>query len=311
MTKCFLVQGLLVAAILLGGCAGGVGASAPGSFGPSVSPAAAPAPFVRAFAGSQRDVFVAGMADAVVFYSANIHEKNPPALGEINQGVTRAQGLWIDRRGTLYVSNNTWPPSIAEYKRGTAAPIKVITNGLNTPGAVAVDSAGNLYVANTNQTVIVYPPGASSPSRTIQLPNQGRSSPGGLAFGPHGNLLVATFDIEHQVGNLYSVAPGSSQPVNLNLHGLSGSALGTDQGGNIYVGGDEGYISVFAPGSKTPSRSINAGDTGFYSDLTVTPNGTVYWPNYDLGEMYEFAPGASAPTNIFAGGGVDAAVGAW
>ncbi|HVR46621.1 MAG TPA: hypothetical protein VMT95_08345 [Candidatus Binatia bacterium] len=45
--------------------------------------------------------------------------------------------------------------------------------------------------------------------------------------------------------------------------------------------------------------------------MIVRSNGTIYWPNYDTSQMFEFAPGASAPTNVFAtqGSGIDAAVG--
>jgi len=117
--------------------------------------------------------------------------------------------------------------------------------------------------------------------------------------------------VETQVAYVYSVAPGSSQANDLNLQGLAGSSIGTDGAGNIYDGGVEGNVSVFAPGSKTPSRSINVGNTGFYSDFTVAADGAVYWPNYDLTETYEIAPGASGPTNTFIGGGVAAAVAEW
>lgn len=313
MTR-FLVQLSPLGAIAaLAGCLGGAGASAPASFEPSLTPAAKLAPLARGDARIPRVVFVSDLAASVPFFSASVHQANPPALGSIALGVTRATGLFVDRNGVLYVSNNTWPPSIAEYKRGTVSPFKTITNGLFTPGSVAVDTNENLYVADGQQggVILVYPPHATSPQRRIQVPRQGSHSvAGGLAFDPQGDLLVATFDVEHNFADVYSIAPGSSQANNLNLQGLPGSAIGTDKAGNLYVGGSGGTISVYAPGSKTPSRFINAGNSGFYSNLKVTPNGTIYWPNYDLGEMFEFAPGASAPTNVFeGGGGVDTAVG--
>ena len=69
-------------------------------------------------------------------------------------------------------------------------------------------------------------------------------------------------------------------------------------------------IDVYAPGNKTPARFVNAGDNDFYSNFSITPNGTIYWPNFNDGQMYEFAPGASSPTNkVLGGNGVDAAIG--
>ncbi|HEY6327029.1 MAG TPA: hypothetical protein VIW73_11020 [Candidatus Cybelea sp.] len=302
---------LLVAAATLGGCAGGSSGSPAGSLPPAPA-ARGVGPLVREAHSSRQLLFIAGLGNAVGYFSANIHEKNPPALGEITQGVTRATGLWVDRKGTLYVSNDTWPPSLAEYKRGSTTPSLIITNGLYTPGSVAVDASGNLYVADgqSGGVILVYPPRAGSPSRTIQIPSQ-RGGPGGLAFDAHGNLITATFDVEHQTGNVYSIAPGSSQPKNLNLLSVPGSAVGADKAGNIYIGGVAGDMAVYAPGSTSPSRWINAVGGGFYSDFAATSDGAIYWPNYNDGFIYEFAPGASGPTNTVQGGGVDAAVGTW
>jgi hypothetical protein len=316
MAKHMLVRsGSLIGVMLLGGCPGGSGTTALGSSGSSLQAAHA-ASVARLATVGERVVFISGLGAGVAMYPADIYEKNPPLFGDIRQGVTRADGLWVDTNHVLYVSNDTTPPSIVEYKRGASEPFKTITNGLFIPGAVAVDSSGNLYVADFNgyeNVILVYPSGSGSPSRSVPVPNQGggRSGLGSLAFDPRGDLLVATFNVERNTGAVYSIAPGSSVAVNLNLAGLPGDALGTDAAGNIYAGGFEGDISVFAPGAKRPARFITAGgQTGFYSDFAVTPDGKIYWPNYDLPELYEFAPGASSPTNVVqGGGGVDAAVG--
>lgn len=234
-------------------------------------------------------------------------------LGEITDGITRAEAVWVDNKGTLYITNSNGSQArILEFRRGSSSPFKTITQGLFTPGAVAVDASGNLYVTDFGPSVLVYPAGSSLPSETIEIPFQGRTpAAGGLAFDRKGSLLVATFEVEHNVSEVYRITPGSWKITNLNLEGLTGNALGTDRAGYIYDGGNEGTLSIYAPGSKTPARTLYAGTTGFYSLLTVTPNGTIYWPNYQLGEMFEFAPGATGPSNTFEGGGVDAAVGSW
>ena len=89
----------------------------------------------------------------------------------------------------LYVANA--PPknskhlpsgSITVYPLGSFYPYHTITAGIHTPDALAVDSAGNLYVANLNgHDVSVYAPGGSVPIRTI---TDGASSPRALAIGP-------------------------------------------------------------------------------------------------------------------------------
>lgn len=60
--------------------------------------------------------------------------------------------------------------------------IRSITNGLNQPGPLAVDGNGNLYVGNAAGAVTVYPPGATSPSQTIVLPEF--TTPVAVVIGP-------------------------------------------------------------------------------------------------------------------------------
>jgi hypothetical protein len=301
--------GFLAVALTLGGCAGLSAATGP--LGSTLQPAARSAAARRLNDG--KVVFVAELSNVVPYFTADIHATKPPELGQITDGINRAVGIWVDRKGTLYVTNSGGSvTNLEEYKRGSSMPFKTITNGLYTPGAVAADASGNVYVADFGPTVLVYAAGSSSPTKKIAIPYKGRAPGiGGFAFTPTGDVLVATFDVESQTGAVYSITPGSWQITNLNLQQVPGDAIGTDHEGNIYVGGVSGYVSVFAPGSMTPSRSISvAGGAGFYSDFFVTPNGTIYWPNYDNKQMYEFAPGASSPTTLFPdGGGVDVAVG--
>ncbi len=300
--------------IALGGCLGG-GATGNAPMPPLVKAAHVAPPAVRARQHRSSVLFIADEATNVLLYPANIH-KAPKLLGEITSGVTRSVGVATDSHGTLYVVNSGGSrASIAEYKRGAKAPFKTITSGLNVPGFDAVDSLGNLYVADKSSSggiVQVYSPGASSPSKTIDIPTTRNSGVGGLAFDPSGALLVNTFDVKTATSIVYRVPRGSSNPQNLNLADLPGGlSLGADKAGFIYAGGHAGDIAIYAPGSKTASRFITLSPDGFYTQMLVTPDGTIYWPDYDDDEMFEIAPGASVPTNVFAtqGSGVEPAVG--
>lgn len=295
----------LVLATTLAGCAGVSSVAqtpaAPGVQTDSLMPLAGTTKRVLATADDNNNVLL---------YTANINKTNPPLLGEITAGVTRSVGVAIDRAGTLYVSNSGGSrPSIAEYRPGTSSPFKTITNGLFNPGLIVVDRTGNLYVTDVTGSkfvVLVYAPNASSPTRTIDTP-----AGGNIALDDRANLYIASFEVRTQQGTVYRVAHGGSHVKNLHLADVPGPSIGVDRAGNLYVGGESGEIAIYPPGSKTPSRFIQGNSGGFYTQLDVTPNGTIYWPNYDEEQMYEFAPGASGPTNSFLipGSGADAAVG--
>ena len=281
--------------------------------GHSTAPAPQNAPGALQSVDSRRMVlYVAGLNPLVNFYTASLRAHDPLPLGSITHDITRASGLWVDKNGTLYVIDTGYPAKVLEYRRGATKPFRTITNGLYAPIEPAVDASGTLYVDDyqNGAVVLVYPPGKLSPSRSIAFPHTGRLAPGKMAFDQKGDIIVASFDVEHQIGTVFSISPGASMAVDMGLDNPPGGVAGTDAKGNIYVGSEAGGINVYAPGSKQVARSIDAGATGFYSSFSVTGDGTIYWPNYDDGSMYEFAPGASGPSNIFPNaGGVDAAVG--
>jgi sugar lactone lactonase YvrE len=306
-----ILIGAIAAATTLAGCGG--------SNSPPL-PAAQNAPEPQAFrdAGKRRTLFVADVDNNVLLYTANINQKNPPLLGEITQGVTRSVNVCFGG-GTLYVVNSGGSgASVAEYHRGSSSPFATITYGLDTPDACTVDRDGNLYVDDGgagNPLIQLYPAGRTSPGKTIDIPHSGRAStPGGLVINRRGALFVSMFTAESETATVFRINRGSSTAKNLNLQDLpDGGALGIDKAGNLYAGGHEGDMSIYAPENTTPSRTFDLDVNGFYTDMTVTSDGTIYWPNYDEGAMYEFAPGTSSPTNEFAtaGSGIGAAVGTW
>lgn len=307
-----ILIGAVAAATTLGSCAGS---------NSQPVPAAQNAPEPQAFrdaGGKQRTLFIADVNSNMLLYTANINQKNPPLLGEITQGVTRSVGVCFGS-GTLYVVNSGGSrASVAEYHRGSSSPFATITYGLDTPDACTVDGSGNLYVDDGgagHPLIQLYPAGRTTPGKTIDLPPTGRATaPGGLVLNRRGTLFVSVFTAESETATVFRINRGSSTAKNLHLQELpAGDALGIDKAGNLYTGGHEGDMSIYAPGGATPTRFINVAEDGFYTDMTVTPDGTIYWPNYDEGAMYEFAPGAPSPTNQFAtaGSGIGAAVGAW
>lgn len=294
---------------LLSGCAGVGDASLPSQTNEAGSSTAYTAASERD-AHAKRVIYVSNLLSNVTAYSASIHDRNPQPLETITDGTTRPEGLWVDRSDTLYVVNGVGqgPVSVAEYERGKTSPDRVIENGLVAPTAVAVGGDGTVYVNDVHGTftgvVVVYGRGQSTPERTITLPDPAYAlEPGGMAFDAKGDLRVATLAPETNAVHVFSIAPGSSQPVDLGLQGAGGPAIAMDGVGNLYTAGtpnDNGTVAIYAPGSTTPSRTFQLGPQ--INFITVSAGGTLYAAVLDqrtgVTGVAEVTPGASTITNL-------------
>jgi hypothetical protein len=100
---------------------------------------------------SDRDLYVANESDGIVFVY-------PPGASSPSKTLTGAgnpDGVAVDRRGTVYVSNcGVWNGfctngSVLEYANGQTTPSKTLYSFRKNEGptAVALDSANNLYIA--------------------------------------------------------------------------------------------------------------------------------------------------------------------
>jgi hypothetical protein len=294
----------------LAGCAGANGVSnAPRSVAAGTSTANAPP--VQRDDIANHVLYVSDLLSRVTLFPAGIHKSNPQPLETITDGTTRPTGLWVDRNGTLYVVNGVSGQShvnVAEYKLGKTSPHRLLEKGLVAPTAVAVGSDGTVYVSDVQETVtavvVVYARGQLTPERTITLPDPAYAvEPGELAFDAKGDLIVATLAPENNAVHVFSIAPGSSLPVDLGLQGAAGAAIGIDHSGNLYTAGAPnggGVVAVFAPGTTSPSRIFQLGPQ--INFITVAPDGTLYAGVLDqrtgVTGVAEVAPGSNTVTNL-------------
>jgi sugar lactone lactonase YvrE len=206
--------------------------------------------------------------------------------------------------GTLSIIAGTGSP-------GAPIPGPATSSPLNAPYGVAVDTAGNIYVADANNDVIekVSPSGtlsifAGTGSPGVPIPGPATSSPlnvpRGIAVDSAGNLIIADSDngaVEQVTpsGTLSIIAgtPGSyGRPIpgpatSSPMDGPTGVAL--DSVGNLYVADEgnnqiykvtpSGTLSIIAgtgsSGPPTPGRATNS---EFYSpsSVAVDSTGNVY-----------------------------------
>ncbi|HEV3092802.1 MAG TPA: hypothetical protein VGX91_15280 [Candidatus Cybelea sp.] len=157
---------------------------------------------------------------------------------------------------------------------------QTITTGIENPTTLALDDSGNLFVGNATTSnegdVTVYAPNSQTPARTL---SGLLGVPKGLIADAAGSLYVidqyraGCCELEG-TGAIYAAGASKSHE---HLKGLSGFAHSPviDKLGNLYVGNFSifpGWVSVYGPGKRAPSRIINKG-IGLPIQLALAPNG--------------------------------------
>lgn len=193
--------------------------------------------------------------------------------------------------------------------------IKTLAGSLATPSAIAIDSAGDVYYAESgggsgNGSISVLTAGSSSPTQLI-APGAGVATPTALALDAAGNLYIADSTTNSILlydanGNLSTLVSGLDNPV----------ALVTDQLGNlfvaqdgattvnvlqIYAGGQQAVIA--GGGANSAPDGVPAINAKFVhpSALYLTPDGTFYLA--DRGAYRVYRIDASRIIHRFAGNG--------
>jgi len=219
-----------------------------------------------------------------------INVYSPGASGDVapfatikgsNTGLNNPQGAVV-RGNRLYVANGpfgsglTGPPSIAVFALPFAAgvdnvaPVAVIAGPatkLLSPFGLALDSAGNIFVANVDNTITEYrPPAPSSyanpaneaPVLTISI---GPGAPEGLAI--HGTTLYASTDDntikEYSLpgGNLIATITGANTKLAAPL------GIDVDSSGNLFV------VNADANGAGNQVLEFAAGANGNAAPIAV------------------------------------------
>lgn len=232
--------------------------------------ATAPATNVRANSGwivpdkkrRKGVVYVSDDKDnAVEIYPA--HGKNPAPIGEITSDIDVPDGLAVDAKGNLYVTN-AGSDTVTVYKPGTTTPFKTYSPGQN-PVSVLVGSDRTLYIGqglNGCLCISEYAPGSSTPDLTIPL--SGIGDPMAMTLDTKNNLYVSLTN-----ATVYEFAPGETTGMSLGLSGLHNPrGLVFDRKGDLLVADDplsftNGYVYVYPPSKTQYSKEIAVGAQPF------------------------------------------------
>jgi len=223
----------------------------------------------------------------------------------LGAAVDSASGLyvadWGNNRVLHYVSGSTTANVV--YGQGgsfTTNTATISATGLGGPRAVAVDSAGGLYVADTNNhRVLHYPSGLTTADRvygqggifTTGTANNGGISAGslnlpyGVAVDPYGGLYIADWG-NHRVlhylpgsitadkvyGQLGSFVTNTANNGGISANSLlNPSGIMLDSAGELYVVDGNNRVLHYSPGSTTADKVY--GQLGSFSVSTANNGG--------------------------------------
>jgi len=205
-----------------------------------------------------------GVVALVSWVLASISLVTSPAAAAPALGARSAAGPVA---GTIFVANagadgngsgGTGPGSITLYRPGATGDVRpetVITKGVNGPGSVAVDSTGDLWVANNETgTVVEYSRAElakASPAPTVTISYGGA---GGLAFDPSGDLWADNGTTVVEFTKTQLATSGSPAP-KVTLSPSDNCSPVFDASGDLWLGSGDDSVSEWSKSELAKSGS--------------------------------------------------------
>ena len=183
-----------------------------------------------------------------------------------------------------------WVPAARAQVTFLGAQRTIVSTGLSSPNGAAVDSLGNLYIADTgnNRILKIAPNGTQMVVSVAPLTLNG---PLAVALDSAGNLY-ATDGSNNRVVKV--PAAGGAATVFATVSSPDGLAV--DSSGNVFVADNEdGSIVKITSGGATSTF-----ETGFEDpvDVAVDPAGNVYLADGTLSSIVKFPPNGGDGTNV-------------
>jgi len=202
------------------------------------------------------------------------------------------------RGGAITIGGQTLNVTQAGASYIAAGPFTIlVSSNLNNPEGVAVDGAGNVYIADTGNSAINQLIAANTDAAT--LVSSGLSNPYGVAVDAEGNVYIADTSDD---------AIKEWTPANGNLTALVSSGLSNPQGvavddeGNVYIAdSSDGAIKEWTAANSNVTTLVSSGLNAL-GGVAVDGAGNVYIADTSDGTIKEWTAANSNVTTLVSSG---------
>jgi hypothetical protein len=241
----------------------------------------------------EKELFVSSTSDYVVI----LKDKTYKEVGELTNGVTTSDGVWVDSKGNVYVANV--PYNVVEFSKGGSSPACTYT-GASDPINETTDAKGNVYVADFEGGFVdEYAQCSNSIVKQFAA-----NAAEGVAVDASGDLFVA-----YGGGSFEEFVKGSTTPTPLGATVGSAAGLILDKHGNLIADDQTGSIDVIAPPYSSAKVLVSGLSDPFHCALNKKENLLF---NADSGSatvtVYKY-PSGTLVTTLGSGNGITEAEG--